>query len=60
MTKDPTTVSIIFAAGRGSRMKEYDGNKTLLPLIPDESPYKGTCPILVEIIKNLPPGPKAL
>jgi len=60
MTKDPTTASIIFAAGRGSRMKEYEGNKTLLPLVPDESPYRGTRPILVEIIKNLPPGPKAL
>ena len=41
-------------------MKEYDGNKTLLPLIPEGSPYRGTRPILVEIIKNLPSGPKAL
>ncbi len=48
------------AAGRGSRMKEYDGNKTLLPLIPGESTFVGSKPILMNIIGNLPAGPKAL
>jgi len=54
------TASIILAAGRGSRMEGYDGNKTLLPLCPEKSPWAGTRPILVEIISNLPPGPKAV
>ena len=48
------------AAGRGSRMKEYAGNKTLLPLIPGESPFSGSRPILLNIIGSLPVGPKAL
>ncbi len=48
------------AAGRGSRMKEYSGNKTLLPLIPDDSPFHGSRPILRHIIENLPTGPKAV
>ncbi|RJR20094.1 MAG: MobA-like NTP transferase domain containing protein [Desulfobacteraceae bacterium] len=52
--------SLIFAAGRGSRMKEFDGNKTLLPLIPHISPFKGDRPILLNIIANLPDGPKAV
>ncbi|MBN2060274.1 MAG: NTP transferase domain-containing protein [Deltaproteobacteria bacterium] len=52
--------SIIFAAGRGSRMKGYEGNKTLLPLVPGESSYEGKCPILLHIIDNLPSGPKAV
>jgi bifunctional UDP-N-acetylglucosamine pyrophosphorylase/glucosamine-1-phosphate N-acetyltransferase len=54
------TASIIMAAGRGSRMKAYDGNKTLLPLIPGETPYKGERPILLHILGNLPAGPKAV
>ena len=33
--------SIIMAAGRGSRMKGYAGNKTLLPLVPAEFPFTG-------------------
>jgi bifunctional UDP-N-acetylglucosamine pyrophosphorylase/glucosamine-1-phosphate N-acetyltransferase len=52
--------SIILAAGRGSRMREFGGNKTLLPLIPGESPYRGREPILLHILQSLPPGPKAL
>jgi bifunctional UDP-N-acetylglucosamine pyrophosphorylase / glucosamine-1-phosphate N-acetyltransferase len=54
------TASLILAAGRGSRMKGYGGNKTLLPLIPGKSPYEGTRPILLHMIDNLPPGPKAV
>jgi bifunctional UDP-N-acetylglucosamine pyrophosphorylase/glucosamine-1-phosphate N-acetyltransferase len=52
--------SLIFAAGRGSRMKGYDGNKTLLPLAPGPDPYHGAHPILTRILENLPDGPKAL
>jgi bifunctional UDP-N-acetylglucosamine pyrophosphorylase/glucosamine-1-phosphate N-acetyltransferase len=54
------SISIIMAAGRGSRMMGYNGNKTLLPLRPAASPYQGSCPILLNIISRLPPGPKAL
>jgi bifunctional UDP-N-acetylglucosamine pyrophosphorylase/glucosamine-1-phosphate N-acetyltransferase len=52
--------SVIFAAGYGSRIKDYSGNKILLPLVPGSDPYRGACPIFSEIIKNLPTGPKAL
>ncbi len=52
--------SLVMAAGRGSRMKGFEGNKTLLPLVPANSPFEGTCPILIHILSNLPPGPKAL
>ena len=55
-----TTASLVFAAGRGSRMKGYDGNKTLLPLVPGPSPFQGSEPILLHILGNLPEGPKAL
>jgi len=54
------TASLILAAGRGSRMKGYSGNKTLLPLLPEKSFYEGSYPILFHILKNLPPGPKAV
>jgi bifunctional UDP-N-acetylglucosamine pyrophosphorylase / glucosamine-1-phosphate N-acetyltransferase len=54
------TASLILAAGRGSRMKDYDGSKTLLPLTPGSSPYDGKNPILLEILNNLPQGPKAV
>ena len=54
------TASIIMAAGRGSRMKEFKGNKTLLPLVPEKTRYEGSHPILLNILKNLPDGPKAL
>jgi bifunctional UDP-N-acetylglucosamine pyrophosphorylase/glucosamine-1-phosphate N-acetyltransferase len=52
--------SIIFAAGRGSRMKGFDGNKALLPLSRGSSPYEGRHPILLHILSNLPAGPKAI
>jgi bifunctional UDP-N-acetylglucosamine pyrophosphorylase/glucosamine-1-phosphate N-acetyltransferase len=55
-----TIASIVMAAGRGSRMKGFEGNKTLLPLVPLTSPYRGTQPILLHILESLPPGPKAL
>jgi len=54
------TASLILAAGRGSRMNEYQGSKTLLPLVPGKSRYDGSNLILLEILKNLPSGPKAL
>lgn len=60
METNKKTASIILAAGRGSRMKDYAGSKTLLPLIPEASPYSGTRPILLHIIDNLPPGPMAV
>ncbi len=55
-----TVVSIIFAAGRGSRMTGYGGNKTLLPLIPKKSIYEGEHPLLMEVLDNLPQGPKGI
>jgi len=60
MIKDTNTASVIMAAGRGSRMKSYDGNKTLLPLIPGKSLFEGSRPVLLHILQTLPPGPKAL
>lgn len=52
--------SVVFAAGKGSRMIGYPGNKTLLPLIPSASPYEGEHPLLVEVLNNLPEGPKGI
>lgn len=60
MGKTRETASIIFAAGKGSRMKDFDGNKTLLPLIAGRSPFEGHRPILLHILDSLPPGPKSL
>lgn len=57
---DPRVASIIMAAGRGSRMQGYDGNKTLLPLVPGRSVFVGSQPILMHLMENLPAGPKAL
>jgi bifunctional UDP-N-acetylglucosamine pyrophosphorylase/glucosamine-1-phosphate N-acetyltransferase len=54
------TASLILAAGRGSRMTGFEGNKTLLPLVSGESPFEGSHPILMQILNNLPPGPKAI
>ena len=54
------TASVILAAGRGSRMKGFHGNKTLLPLMAADSPFEGDSPILLEILDNLPTGPKAV
>ncbi len=52
--------SVILAAGRGTRMKGYEGNKTLLPLVPGESLFSGRKPMLIHILRSLPAGPKAL
>jgi bifunctional UDP-N-acetylglucosamine pyrophosphorylase/glucosamine-1-phosphate N-acetyltransferase len=52
--------AIIMAAGRGSRMKGYSGNKTLLPLVPGASVFEGRHPLLLQLMENLPAGPKAL
>jgi bifunctional UDP-N-acetylglucosamine pyrophosphorylase / glucosamine-1-phosphate N-acetyltransferase len=60
LNKPLKTASIIFAAGKGSRMKGYDGNKTLLPLVEGKSIFEGSRPILLGIIDTLPSGPKAL
>jgi bifunctional UDP-N-acetylglucosamine pyrophosphorylase/glucosamine-1-phosphate N-acetyltransferase len=54
------TASVILAAGRGTRMEGFDGNKTLLPLTPHGSPFEGEHPILVHILQSLPRGPKAV
>ena len=53
------TASLILAAGRGSRMTGFEGNKTLLPLVPTVSSFKGDQLILLHILNMLPPGPKA-
>jgi bifunctional UDP-N-acetylglucosamine pyrophosphorylase/glucosamine-1-phosphate N-acetyltransferase len=41
-------------------MKGFEGNKTLLPLEPGDSAFQGTHPVLIHILHNLPPGPKAV
>ena len=56
---DQQTASLILAAGRGSRMTGFEGNKTLLPLVPTGSSFEGDQPILLHILNRLPPGPKA-
>ncbi len=60
MSPDLKPAAVIFAAGKGSRMKGHNGNKTLLPLIPRGSTYHGDRPILLHILDQLPPGPKAV
>jgi len=60
LEENADVASIILAAGKGTRMVGYDGNKTLLPLIPGPSPYQGSHPMLLHILSCLPPGPKAL
>ncbi|MFO7970476.1 MAG: NTP transferase domain-containing protein [Desulfobacterales bacterium] len=57
---DSEIASIIMAAGRGSRMTGYAGNKTLLPLQPVTSTLEGRHPILLHLLENLPAGQKAL
>jgi bifunctional N-acetylglucosamine-1-phosphate-uridyltransferase/glucosamine-1-phosphate-acetyltransferase GlmU-like protein len=52
--------SIIFAAGRGTRMTGYDGNKTILPLVAGQSRYDGSRPLIVEVLDNLPAGPRGI
>lgn len=41
-------------------MKGTAANKTLLPLVADRSPYEGRHPMLLQVLSNLPAGPKAL
>ncbi len=60
MANESPVASVVMAAGRGSRMKAYDGNKTLLPLVPEQSPFEGRYPILVYILRSIPAGPKAV
>lgn len=60
MTKYKKIASIILAAGKGSRMHGYYGNKTLLPLIPGSAESEGSVPMLMHILKTLPEGPKAI
>jgi bifunctional UDP-N-acetylglucosamine pyrophosphorylase/glucosamine-1-phosphate N-acetyltransferase len=57
---DRRVASIVMAAGRGSRMKGYAGNKTLLPLEPGKTAFEGRRPIITHLMDNLPAGPKAL
>jgi bifunctional UDP-N-acetylglucosamine pyrophosphorylase/glucosamine-1-phosphate N-acetyltransferase len=52
--------SIIMAAGRGSRMEGYTGNKTLLPLVPGSSIFEGRHPLLLHLVDQLPAGPKSV
>ncbi len=58
--KNAETASLILAAGKGSRMEGFRGNKTLLPLVQELSAFEGSHPILLQILNQLPPGPKAL
>jgi bifunctional UDP-N-acetylglucosamine pyrophosphorylase / glucosamine-1-phosphate N-acetyltransferase len=60
MTNSHSTSSVIFAAGKGSRMIGYSGNKTLLPLVPEAGPYEGSHPLLLEVLQNLPHGHKTI
>ena len=41
-------------------MKDYAGNKTLLPLQPGDSVFSGQQPIVMHLMENLPAGPKCL
>ena len=41
-------------------MMGFEGNKTLLPLVSGQSPLEGSHPILLNILQNLPPGPRAV
>ncbi len=60
MFRNPSPTSVVFAAGKGTRMKGHSGNKTLLPLVPRDSLYEGDRPMLLHILDRLPPGPKAV
>ena len=57
---DQSTASVVFAAGKGSRMTGYAGNKTLLPLVPEATLTSGRHPLLIEVLQNLPEGPKGI
>lgn len=41
-------------------MKGYEGNKTLLPLVPGSTIFNGHHPIIMHLMENLPAGPRAL
>lgn len=56
----PEVISVVMAAGRGSRMNAFDGNKTLLPLVPEKGLFEGREPILVHVLRSLPRGGKAV
>jgi len=59
--KPESVASLVLAAGKGSRMIGYEGNKTLLPLIPSgKDRTVGSRPLLIEVLDNLPAGPKAV
>ena len=60
MPESRRTAAIILAAGKGSRMTGYGGNKTLLPLVAGAAAYEGTRPMIVEVLENLPPGPRGI
>ena len=47
---DSEIASIIMAAGRGSRMTGYAGNKTLLPLLSGNSAFAGSHLILHHLL----------
>lgn len=53
--------SLVLAAGKGTRMVGYSSCKALLPLIPSgHSIYEGDRPFILEILDQLPQGPKAI
>ena len=60
MTTNYRAACIVFAAGKGSRMTGYAGNKTLLPLVPGASIFDGSRSLLEEVLENLPPGPRGV
>ncbi len=61
VSESEPVASVVFAAGKGSRMVGFDGNKTLLPLIPGASSlYQGDRPMLMEVLGNLTPGPRGV
>ena len=57
---DRLVASIIMAAGRGSRMKGYEGNKTLLPLKAGRTVFNGGHPVINHLMESLPAGAKAM
>ncbi|SFM99563.1 NTP transferase domain-containing protein [Thermodesulforhabdus norvegica] len=52
--------TLILAAGRGTRMKGFLNNKTLLPLLPGTSIFDGSRPFIKEIISQVPKGRVAI
>jgi len=60
LPNDVPVAAIVMAAGRGSRMSAESGNKTLLPLMPEAPDPARRRPLLMEILDNLPPGPRGL